>query len=88
MKVCPLTTISSPAPKICLNALLSGDEYSNTRSFWKAESFRYFMGLWSVWSVNLLPARCSLKHLTPHTTASHSFSMIWYLASDRLNLLA
>ena len=29
----------------------------NTRSFWYAASFRYLKGLWSVWSVNLLPAK-------------------------------
>ena len=31
--------------------------HRNTRSFWYDASFRYFKGLWSVWRVNLLPAR-------------------------------
>ena len=39
--------------------------HRNTRSFWYDASFRYFKGLWSVWSVNLLPAK--LEPLdTPH----------------------
>ena len=51
----------------------------------------YFRGLWSLWSVNLLPARYSLKWVEvslPHTTARHSFSRIGYFDSARLHLLA
>ena len=35
-----------------------------------------FRGLWSVLIVNLLPARNSLKHLIPHTSARVQLSFI------------
>ena len=33
MKVCPLTRISSPAPEICLDVLLTGDVFCAERVF-------------------------------------------------------
>ena len=33
MKVCPLTSISSPAPEICPNVLLTGDVFYTKRVF-------------------------------------------------------
>ena len=69
MKVCPLTRISpvqlqNSDPVFFLPSMASTQkEYScpamaqwNTWLFWLAASLRYFRGLCSVWSVNLLPA--------------------------------
>ena len=88
MKVCSFTIISSPAPEICLSVPLIGDVLYTERVFLYCHNpmehrvilvgsiLRYFRGLWSVSSVNLLQVRYSLKRLLviPHTTARHSFS--------------
>ena len=52
-----------------------------TLSFWYTASFKYFRGLWSVWSVNLLLIRYNLNLLITYTTAKHFFSVMGYLAT-------
>ena len=85
--------ISSLAPEICPNVLLTGMSFKciPVRPWPNGAHGHSGMqhppailwGLFLVWGVNLLPARYSLKRLIPYTR--YSFSMIGYLASARLN---
>ena len=85
MKVCLLRRISSPAPEIGSNVLLTRDIFyrkpipvlpwpNGTDGYFGRQHpyLRYFKGLLSIWCVNALPARYSFRHLIIHASTKYT----------------
>ena len=100
MKFCPLTRISSPAPEICPNVLLTGYVFYTERVCLYCHGptehrvilvggiLHAFYGFMISLECESLASWIQFEASNAHTIARHSFSMIGYLTSCWRSLLS